>query len=245
MEREINSLRLLTGRFFAAEAVTARPGEQHTRTGDIEILVDPQYAAANHLDFNDTVTIVAGGKTVPLTMVGTSTGPEFIYLMKDAATLLPDHRCFGIITMSRDSAQQLLNLQGQVNQVLVTLAPGTEAEKVVQQVKGILEPYGNLAAYPRKQQLSNAMLEGELDGLKASSRFIPAIFLGIAAAIQFVILGRMVRSQRLQIGVMKAMGYNSLQDRLFRTCGLMRCGAGNFAGPDLGFGNVPGLCHIF
>lgn len=211
MEQEINSLQLLTGRFFAAEAVAARPGEQHTRTGDIEILVDPQYAAANNLDFNDTVTIVAEGKTVPLTMVGTATGPEFIYLMKDAATLLPDPRSFGIITMSRERAQQLLNLQGQVNQVLVTLAPGTDAEKVAQQVKSILDPYGNLAAYPRKQQLSNAMLEGELDGLKASSRFMPAIFLGIAAAIQFVILGRMIRSQRLQIGVMKAIGYNSRQ----------------------------------
>ncbi|MTI83177.1 MAG: ABC transporter permease [Firmicutes bacterium] len=211
MEYQINSLQLLTGRFFAAEAVSARPGEQHTRTGDIEILVDPQYAEANHLDFNDTVTIVAEGKKVPLTMVGTATGPEFIYLMKDAATLLPDPRSFGIIAIPRERAQQLLNLPGQVNQVLVTLAPGIDAEKVARQVKSILEPYGNLAAYPRKQQLSNAMLEGELDGLKASSRFMPAIFLGIAAAIQFVILGRIVRSQRLQIGVMKALGYNNRQ----------------------------------
>lgn len=211
IEQEINNLQLLTGRFFAEETVTGRPGEQPTRTGDIEILVDPQYAEANHLDFNDTVTIVAEGKTVPLTMVGTATGPEFIYLMKDAATLLPDPRSFGIIAMSRERAQQLLNLQGQVNQVLVTLAPGTDAEKVAEQVKSILEPYGNLADYPRKQQLSNAMLEGELDGLKASSRFMPAIFLGIAAAIQFVILGRLVRSQRLQIGVMKALGYNNRQ----------------------------------
>ncbi|WP_347488577.1 FtsX-like permease family protein [Desulfoscipio sp. XC116] len=211
MEQEINNLQLLTGRFFAEETVTARPGEQPARTGDIEILVDPQYAEANHLDFNDTITIVAEGKTVPLTMLGTATGPEFIYLMKDAATLLPDPRSFGIIAMSLERAQQLLNLQGQVNQVLVTLAPGTDAEKVARQIKSILEPYGSLAAYPRKQQLSNAALEGELDGLKASSQFMPAIFLGIAAAIQFVILGRMVRSQRLQIGVMKALGYNNRQ----------------------------------
>ncbi len=204
MEREVNSLRLLTGRWFES-------GTAATRTGDIEILVDPQYAAANELDFNDTVTIVAEGKTVPLTMVGTVTGPEFVYLMKDASTLLPDPKSFGIIAMSLERAQQLLNLPGQVNQVLVTLAPGADEEKVAAQVKSILEPYGNLASYPRKQQLSNAMLEGELEGLKAAARFMPAIFLGIAATIQFVILSRMVRSQRLQIGVMKAIGYNSRQ----------------------------------
>lgn len=211
MEDEINSLQLLTGRWFTAGGAAGRYGDQQNHTGDIEILVDPQYAAANNLDFNDTVTIVAEGKTVPLTMVGTATGPEFVYLMKDAATLLPDPKSFGIIAMSRDRAQQLLNMPGQINQVLVTLAPGSDPEKVARQVETILEPYGNLASYPRKQQLSNAMLQGELDGLKASSRFMPAIFLGIAAAIQFVILGRMVRAQRLQIGIMKAMGYNSRQ----------------------------------
>lgn len=229
MEHQINGLQLLTGRFFTAEGMAARTGEQHTRTGDIEILVDPQYTAANRLEFNDTVNIVAEGKIVPLTMVGTATGPEFVYLMKDAATLLPDPRSFGVIAMSRERAQQLLNMQGQVNQVLITLAPGTDAEKVAAQVKNILEPYGNLASYPRKQQLSNAMLKGELDGLRASSRFMPVIFLGIAAAIQFVILGRMIRSQRLQIGVMKALGYNNRQVMLHYTgysVLVALCGAG-------------------
>ncbi len=207
---EINSLQLLTGRFFAAEGVAAQPGEQ-TRTGDIEVLVDPQYAEGNRLDYGDTVSIVAEGRVVPLTVVGTATGPEFIYLMKDAGTLLPDPTTFGIIMLSRERAQEILNLKGQINQVLVTLVPGADAKRVADQVEEVLEPYGNLAGYPRKQQLSNAMLEAELDGLRASSRYMPAIFLGIAAAIQFVILSRMVRAQRLQIGIMKALGYRSRQ----------------------------------
>ncbi|AGL02407.1 ABC transporter permease [Desulfoscipio gibsoniae] len=210
VEYEINSLQLLTGRFFAADAVVTQPGE-HIRTGDIEILVDPQYAEGNLLEYGDTVNIVAEGKTVPLTVVGTATGPEFIYLMKDAGTLLPDPRTFGVIMMSRERAQQILNLPGQINQVLISLVPGADADRVAGQVEDILEPYGNLGSYPRKQQLSNAMLEAELDGLKASSRYMPAIFLGIAAAIQFVILSRMVRYQRLQIGVMKALGYSNRQ----------------------------------
>ncbi len=209
VEYEINSLQLLTGRFFAAETAS-QPGEP-IRTGDIEILVDPQYAEGNLLDFGDTVNIVAEGKIVPLTVVGTATGPEFIYLMKDAGTLLPDPKTFGIIMISRERAEEILNLKGQINQVLISLVPGADADRVARQVEDVLEPYGNLASYPRKQQLSNAMLEAELDGLRASSRFMPAIFLGIAAAIQFVILSRMVRSQRLQIGIMKALGYRSRQ----------------------------------
>jgi len=207
---EINSLQLLKGRFFADETMAALPGES-SRTGDIEILVDPQYAEGNQLNFGDTVNIVAEGKTIPLTVVGTATGPEFIYLMKDAGTLLPDPKTFGVIMISRERAEEILNLKGQINQVLISLVPGADADRVARQVEDVLEPYGNLASYPRKQQLSNAMLEAELDGLRASSRFMPAIFLGIAAAIQFVILSRMVRAQRLQIGIMKALGYRSRQ----------------------------------
>jgi len=208
VEYEINSLQLLKGRFFAAETMAALPGES-SRTGDIEILVDPQYAEGNQLDFGDTVNIVAEGKTVPLTVVGTATGPEFIYLMKDSGTLLPDPKTFGVIMIARERAAEILNLKGQINQVLITLVPGADADRVARQVEDVLAPYGNLASYPRKQQLSNAMLEAELDGLRASARFMPAIFLGIAAAIQFVILSRMVRAQRLQIGIMKALGYRS------------------------------------
>ena len=210
VEYEINSLELLTGRFFAAEGAAVRPGEQ-TRTGDIEVLVDPQYAEGNRLAYGDTVSIVAEGKTVPLTVVGTATGPEFVYLMKDAGTLLPDPTAFGIIMLSQERAEEILNLKGQINQVLVTLVPGADEERVADQVEDVLEPYGNLISYPREQQLSNAMLQAELDGLRSVARYMPAIFLGIAAAIQFIIVSRMVRAQRLQIGILKALGYRSRQ----------------------------------
>ena len=39
--------------------------------------------------------------------------------------------------------------------------------------------------------------------------FFTLYVLLVAAAIQFIILTRMIRSQRLAIGVMKALGYNN------------------------------------
>lgn len=65
-----------------------------------------------------------------------------------------------------NQVQQVLGYPGQVNQVLITVAPGYDEEKVAEQVEKILEPYGNLASYPRKDQLSHAMLDAELEGLQ-------------------------------------------------------------------------------
>lgn len=201
MENEVNRLRLLQGRLF----------EKYPQSGGIEILTDPKYAEANRLSFNSIVNIVAEGKQVPLTVVGAATSPEFIYNIKDSATMAPDPRTFGIIMLSQNQAEQVLNMPGQINQVVVSLAPGADEKKVTAQVKAILEPYGNLGNYPRKDQLSHALLQGELDQLRSASIFMPAIFLMVAAAIQFIMLGRMIKAQRLPIGVMKALGYNNRQ----------------------------------
>lgn len=200
-DRGVNRLHLLTGRFF----------EKYPQGGRSEILLDPRYAEANGIIPGDTVSVVAEGRLVELSVVGTAAGPEFIYTMKDAASLMPEPKTFGIVMIPQNQAQQILNLSGQINQVIIKFVPGADEDKVAEQVKDILKPYGNLASYPRKQQLSNAVLQGELDGLKAMSRFLPLVFLLIAAAIQFVMLGRMIKAQRMQIGVMKALGYNTRQ----------------------------------
>ena len=201
MDTEVNRLRLLTGRIF----------EKYPQSGGIEVLTDLPYFNANNLSANNTVTIVAEGRKVFLTAVGTATGPEFIYNMKDSATFMPDPNDFGIIMIPQNQAEKIFNMDGQVNQVILTFSPGADEKEIIERVKSILNPYGNLTSYPRKKQLSNAVLQGELDGLRTAAIFMPAIFLVIAAVIQFVILGRAIRAQRLQIGVMKALGYSNWQ----------------------------------
>jgi len=199
MEGELNRVQLMSGRLF----------EKNPQGGGTEILTDSKFASANALSFGDLVYIVSDGRKAPLTLVGTGTGPEFTISMKDSATLMPDPKTFGLIMMSNEQAQQILNLPGQVNQVIIKVAPGFNEAQVADGVKQILEPYGNLASYPRSKQLSHAVLQGELDGLRAASLFMPIIFLGIAAAIQLVMLGRMISAKRLEIGILKALGYSS------------------------------------
>jgi len=197
LDKEVNRIQLRTGRMF----------DRNPEGGRVEALVDPQFAAANGLKPGDRVMIAAQGREVAVTVTGTGGGPEFIYPMKDAASLMPDPLNFGIIMAPLNQVQEVLGYSGQINQVLIKITPGYDEARVAEQVKHILAPYGNLASYPRKQQLSHAMLDGELVGLQKSAQSLPLIFLGLAAVVQYVMLGRMIKTQRQQIGILKALGF--------------------------------------
>lgn len=199
MDNELNRLALEKGRYFA----------ENQNAGDVEAMVDVKYLAANQLDWGDQVAAVADGKEVFFTVVGSAMSPEFIYAMKDSADMLPDATKFGIFMMENGQAQQILNMPGHFNQVLIEFDSAADQTQVIEAIKGILRPYGLLASYPRDDQLSHAVMQAELDGIRSISTVLPAIFLIIAAAIQFVILRRIIKAQRPQIGLMKGLGYHN------------------------------------
>lgn len=192
---DVNLLELRSGRLF----------DQHPG-GRTEVLLDPRYARANDIRVGDSISVIAGGRKVSLTVVGTAISPDFVYAIQNAASLAPDPKTFGIVMMPLFQAQRILNLSGQVNQVVIMLAPGADTRAVARRVEDILRPYGNLTSYARKDQLSNFLLDNELSMLRMMSQTLPVIFLVMAVSIQFVLLGRMIKGQRVQIGTMKALG---------------------------------------
>jgi len=207
MDNELNRITLNKGRLFAS----AQNGSY------VETVVDPQFAPANNLNWGDTVTVIVGGRERLLTIVGSASSPEFIYPIKDTANILPDPLNFGIFMVENRQAQQMLDMSGQINQVLLEFSPGADQNQVVKNVEEILKPYGVVASYARKYQISHAVLQGKLDGIASVALYLPLMFLAIAAGIQMIILRRMIKIQRTQIGVMKALGYNNFQIMLHYT----------------------------
>ena len=206
-EDNLNCLSLLQGRNFSPNG----------QDNGIEVLLDPQYAAANNLKPGSKVNIIAQQRKVGLNVIGTAISPEFVYTVKDSATLMPDPKTFGIFMVEGEQIESVLGMRGQVNQVLIQFTPGARPEETVEKIKDILSPYGNLASYPRKDQTSHVFLEAELDGLRSITTVLPMMFMLIAAGIQFVILRRMIRAQRTQIGILKALGYSNRQVMLHYT----------------------------
>jgi putative ABC transport system permease protein len=153
------------------------------------------------------------GRKRLLTVVGIALSPEFIYAV-GPGDVIPDDRRFGVLWMSRRALEAIYDLDGAFNDVSIALLRGASAQAVIDRVDQILARYGGRAGYARKDQQSHAFIEAELTQLQAMSKTLPPIFLVVAAFLINMTLSRLITLEREQIGLLKALGYSRLCDRL-------------------------------
>ena len=174
-----------------------------------EVLVGEAFAQANHLDVGDTLGAVLNGRWERLRVVGIVLSPEYVYELR-GTDIFPDNRRFGVLWMSRDAMGPAFNMDGAFNDVVLALAPRANEAEVIGRLDRILERYGGLGAYGRRDQLSHRFLSDEIAQNRISGTVLPAIFLGVAAFLLNIVLSRLVSLQRDQIAVLKAFGYDNL-----------------------------------
>jgi putative ABC transport system permease protein len=102
-------------------------------------------------------------------------------------------------------------MDGAFNDVVLTLALNAGTEDVLVRLDDILDRYGGLGSYGRKDQISNRFLTEEFRQLQRSAEIFPAIFISVAAFLLNVVISRTVSTQREQVAALKAFGYSNLQ----------------------------------
>jgi putative ABC transport system permease protein len=189
----LNDLYLRRGRYIEA----AHPDE---------VLVSEVFAQANRLEVGDRLGAILNGRWRELTVVGIALSPEYIYEVGQGM-LFPDNQRFGVLWMGREALASAFSMQGAFNDVSLTLARGADEAELITRLDNLLQRYGGLSAYGRKDQLSNRFLSDELGEIEISATYIPAIFLAVAVFLIYIVLSRLVVMQRTQIGLLKAFGY--------------------------------------
>ncbi|MBR0552021.1 ABC transporter permease [Stakelama marina] len=173
-----------------------------------DVVVDEAFAKANALHPGDTIAAQIYGRQQILRIVGTGLAPNYIYALPPG-DIIPDERRFGILWMGRKGLEAATDRREAINTLSLTLEHGASEAEVIRKVDTILEPYGGTGAYGRKDHLSHAFLDSELQQLSAMTRVIPPIFLLVATFLVYIVLGRMIRTERGQIGLIKAFGYSN------------------------------------
>lgn len=172
-----------------------------------------QFFVGREMNFGDIITPYIGGKTYPLEVVGEVGSPEYIYLMENEQTLLPEERGFGIIFVTEEFAQSTLGFQGSYNDIVIKVSDAYQGriDSIVDQLEDELERYGVSSVVKREDQLSHSVMMQEVDSLGVMSTAMTVVFLFVAAIIISIMLSRLVRKDRMAIGVMKAIGYTDKQ----------------------------------
>ena len=175
-----------------------------------EILLLQSFANAHGLRPGDRIHATMNGARRSFRIVGLAQSPEFLYVTAPGELIADDAR-FGVIWMSRAGLAAAYDMQGAFNEALLSLSRGANEAAVLDAVDRILTPYGGTGAYPLADQTSNLIVSEEIGGLEAASTGVPPIFLGVAAFLLYIVINRMVQSEREEIGLMKAFGYTNAE----------------------------------
>jgi len=205
-----------TGRLVSIPALRAPIlNDVHLRRGrwiepgrSDEVIASEAFADANGLEVGDRLGAVLRGRWQSLRIVGIGISPEYVYEIQ-GTNLFPDNKRFGVLWMSRDALGPAFDLDGAFNDVSLQLAPGARELEVIDRADRLLDRYGGLGAFGRKDQISHSFLSDEIRQNRVFGTIMPAIFLGVAAFLLHIVLARLVATQREQIAVLKAFGYSS------------------------------------
>jgi putative ABC transport system permease protein len=194
----VNDINIKSGRYFSGEDSN-------------QCLLDEDFFKANDLKLGEYIYPIINGNQVKLKVIGVVKSPEFIYTLKDSSELVPDNKRFGIIYIKQSFGEAIFDFKGSVNNISIKVTGGSDVDAVKDDAKRLLKNYGVTSSIDRKQQTSTMMVDEEIKKLQSMGGSFPVIFFMVASVIIYIMMGRMVENQRIQIGVMKALGFTNMQ----------------------------------
>lgn len=213
--------------------------------GAQEAVLGEAFAEAHGLVAGDSLVAILNGRRQRLTVTGIGLSPEFIYQIRPG-DVFPDFERFGVMWMAYEPAATAFDMDGAFNDLSISLARGANEQDVVDRLDALLGRYGGAGAHGRDLQLSHRYLDEELGQLEVMTRLFTAIFLGVAAFLLNVVVGRLVAAQREQIAVLKAYGYSRLEvSAHYAGLALLMVSAGVLPGLALGAWLGRGLADIY
>jgi len=203
----VNQLELLDGAFPDA---------------DDAVLVEQHMADHFGLRPGMSLDVLAGGEWKTVEVAGSVASPEYIWPARSRQELLTTPDNFGVIFVTDGFAA---TAGVEPNEVALYYQGGEEDAALTESLTATARQLGATAAYTRADQPSNAALEEDVRGFEEMALFFPVLFLTAAAMASYVMISRLVHTQRPHIGVMLANGFTRRQVLVHY----------------LGYGFVPGL----
>jgi putative ABC transport system permease protein len=186
------------------------------------VLVEQHMAEHFGLVEGDTFELLQGDGWTSVTVAGVAASPEYIWTARNRQELLTTPDNFGVAFVTPSLAEPLAATP---NEAVVYYTAGEPNAAVTDTLGGYARDLGATAVTTRAEQASNAALEEDLAGFEEMAVFFPLLFLTAAAMAAYVMISRLVHSQRPHIGVLLANGFTRRQ----------------VLAHYLGYGLVPGL----
>ena len=174
-----------------------------------DIIVIEQFAVARNINVGDQIKLQINGKQYKFNVSAIASSSEYTYIMENEQTMLPDPENFGIVFIEEDYLRKIYGSKGNFNEILIKINNENNLNETCDFLENKLEEYGVKRVINKDEQLSNSMMKQEIEGLEMMSKSVPVVFLVFAGIMLSSMLSRIIKKDRMAIGILKALGYKN------------------------------------
>lgn len=169
-------------------------------------VLDSSFAEAHNLKVGQYILIKLNERWVRLQIDGLALSGEHVFAVKNSASLTPNPSEYGFIIINTDTLKSIYG-QKIYNQISVKVMPGTEISQIVQKADAVVGD-DLIGITLQKDNSSVSSVNSRIQQFRTLSIVFPILFLIVTALITQSTMLRMIENQRLQIGILKALGYS-------------------------------------
>lgn len=146
---------------------------------------------------------------VEVNVVGIAISTEYLWPARDSQNAFTAPKSFAVVFVDQAAFDE--DEAGEVvvtEQVLVLYDDGVDIDEVDAAVTSAATEAGAASVQPLAEQPSNVVINTEIDGLQTIAIALPMLFLAAAGMAIYVVVTRLVFSQRSVIGTLRATGFS-------------------------------------
>jgi putative ABC transport system permease protein len=170
------------------------------------IWLDEYFANENNLKVGDELEFENQGIKLKEKILGLIYVPDHVAYIKDDTEIFPVHDKYGFAYLSMEELPEQARFY---SSIMVDLDDEANHSTVKTEITDNVD--GVLSVLNTKDQYSAASYQGEIDEGKAYVDIFSGLFIAIALLCVVTTMARIVRKDRTQIGVMKALGFSNLK----------------------------------
>ena len=166
------------------------------------VWLDIRFAEAKNLTVGDNISFTFEGMTVEKEIKGLGYSPEHLYQTSDSS-MIPDYDKMGFAYLSYEA----FPVSDVPYNVLLVKYDGNSSNYEKQLDDDLTRDYSSFL--PRAQHPSFAEFQDETEQHQMMTDVIPVIFIIISMLTLLTTMTRIINNQRMQIGVLKALGFKN------------------------------------
>jgi len=184
--------------------IDVQQGQYLSPDTDFEAVAEVHVARTFDLSPDDTFTVIVGPGQA-FTIAGIAASAEYIWPAASTQDIFPDPEQFGVFFVDEDLVAQL-PASASVRETLVLYDNDVVTEDVDALVHDAASQAGATSIITQADQPSNSTLQLDVEGFGEMAVMFPILFLTAAGMAVYVLLTRIVFSQRGIIGTLRASG---------------------------------------